>query len=84
MAAAKLSGFDIKTETDALVSGTRPRKIGAFVGSGGETINIELKSVDAATTAVTVSTKRTFVGGAGQKSWNAPVIDAMTASLASK
>lgn len=84
IAAAKESGFDIATDTDTYVAGPRPRKIGVFVGSGGETINITFKSLGEASTEVTVWTKRTFVGGAGQKDWDAPVLDAMKASLAAK
>lgn len=79
--AAKQSGFEIgAASTDTFVTGPRPRKIGLVVGSGGETINIALKSMGDST-QVTVWTKRTFVGGAGQKDWDAPVIAAMKAQL---
>lgn len=84
VAAAKESGFEIATDTDAYVAGPRPRKVGAFVGSGGETINILFKPMGDASTEVTVWTKRTFVGGAGQKDWNAPVLASMKAALAGK
>ena len=81
IAAAKESGFEIENDSATFISGPRPRKIGVFVGSGGETINISLSEIDASSTRVTIWTKRTFVGGAGQKSWNEPILSAMKASL---
>jgi hypothetical protein len=84
VAALKLNGFDIKSETETLITGERPRKIGVFVGSGGEKISVTLTSLDATSTKASSDTQRTFVGGAGQKDWDAPVIEAMTQTLTAK
>ena len=82
VAAARESGFEISaTSSDTFITGPRPRKIGVLVGSGGETINIMLAPGAAGMTDVTVWTKRTFVGGAGQKSWNEPVLASMRNKL---
>jgi hypothetical protein len=36
--ALTVHGFDLKKQEPGYVEGTRPRKVGLFVGSGGETV----------------------------------------------
>ncbi|HEY5809142.1 MAG TPA: hypothetical protein VIT67_14305 [Povalibacter sp.] len=62
-------GCEIKKQLPNYVEGKRVRKIGAFVGSGGETIRVWLAEVDGKV-GVKVTTDKTFVGGAGQKNWD--------------
>ena len=76
-------GCTIKKEDPAYVEGKRERKIGAFVGSGGETVSVTLSDAGAGKVRVDIRTARTFVGGAGQKNWDQPVLDEMTKELAS-
>lgn len=82
VSALKLHGFDIKSETDTHIEGKRPNKVGLAVGSGGEKILVDLKASGDAT-EVRVETKKTFVGYAGQKNWDAPVHEAIADKLGS-
>lgn len=75
-------GCTIKKDEPGLLEGYRDRKVGVFVGSGGETVTVTLTADGDAATKVDVRTKKTFVGGAGQKNWNKPVIDEITKALA--
>lgn len=70
-----VKGFDIDfTETTpTYVTGFRPRKMGMFIGSGGETMVVNLKSIDANNTEVIVGTQKTLVGIAAQKNWDQEV-----------
>jgi len=83
--AAKLamaeSGFTVKEETDTTIKGNRPRKIGALVGSGGEKITITLRQISDGSTGVTVKSRKTFVGIAGQKNWDEPVMASIQTAL---
>lgn len=81
VSALKQSGFDIKTNSEAMITGNRPRKIGALVGSGGEKITVKLTPVGTGQTMVDVKTKKTFVGIVGQKIWDEPVMTAIAAEL---
>lgn len=74
-------GFEIKEETDTYVEGRRPRKIGFFVGSGGEAVGVWLNSLTPERTSVKVDTAKTFVGGAGQKDFDDEIIAEMRKSL---
>ena len=74
-------GFDIKKQEPTYVEGTRPRKIGLIVGSGGETVGVWLTAVSPDRTEVKVKTAKTFVGGAGQKNWDSAVLDEMAKTL---
>lgn len=74
-------GVEIKKQEPGFVEGKRKNKVGAFVGSGGEVLSVKLTAVDAGKTEVKVRTTKTFVGRAGQKVWDQPVIDEMTKSL---
>jgi hypothetical protein len=74
-------GCTIKKEDPAYVEGKRDRKIGVFVGSGGETVSVTLSDAAAGKVGVDIRTARTFVGGAGQKNWDQPVLDEITKQL---
>lgn len=79
--ALTVTGFDIKKQEPAYVEGTRPRKVGLFVGSGGETVGVWLTALSADKTEIKVKTSKTFVGGAGQKNWDAEVLAEITKTL---
>lgn len=74
-------GCGIKKQEPSYVEGSRPHKMGLFVGSGGETIKITLVSLEPQKTSVTVKTEKSFVGFAGQKNWDKQVLEAMTKEL---
>lgn len=76
------SGFNIKEESDTMIRGNRPRKMGAFVGSGGEKMTITFRVISESSTAITVVNKKTFVGIAGQKNWTEPVLNSIQETLA--
>jgi hypothetical protein len=80
--ALSVTGFDVEKDEPGYVEGFRPRKIGFFVGSGGETVGVWLERVDDQKTQVRVDTARSFVGIVGQKSWTADVLDEMRKDLA--
>ncbi|MFZ6656893.1 hypothetical protein [Undibacterium sp. TJN19] len=63
----------VSSETDTVIKAQRNRNIGLVVGSGGEELFVNLKSVSAANTFITVTTKTGFVGGAGQKAWSCQI-----------
>lgn len=73
----------ITESTDTAIHAERNRHIGLFVGSGGEELAVEWKSVEGKKTFVTATTKTGFVGGAGQKAWSCEIVDKMV-ELASK
>lgn len=74
-------GCTIKKEDPAYIEGKRERKVGVFVGSGGETVTVTLSDAAAGKVGVDIRTARTFVGGAGQKNWDQPVLDEITKQL---
>lgn len=74
-------GFDIQTDRPQYVEGFRPRKVGLFVGSGGETVGVWLEPVGDSGTRVEVDTARSFVGIAGQKVWDDDVLNEMEKAL---
>ena len=76
-------GCEIKKDEPNLVEGVRTRKVGVFVGSGGETVVVSIAVQAEGKTNVDIRTKRTFVGGAGQKNWDQPVLDEIRKSLSS-
>jgi hypothetical protein len=76
-------GCTIKKDDPAYVEGKRDRKIGAFVGSGGETVTVTLSDAGGGKVAVDIRTAKTFVGLAGQKNWDQPVLDEITKQLSS-
>ena len=79
--ALAVTGFEIKKQDSTYIEGYRPRKVGLFVGSGGESVGISLTALSANKTEVKVKTARTLVGGAGQKNWDNEVLAAMTKEL---
>lgn len=70
-------GCEIKKQEAFFVSGRRPNKFGLLVGSGGETVKVFLYPESETTTHVWVDTDMSFVGIAGQQTWNARVIAEM-------
>lgn len=76
-----VTGFDVTKQEPAYVEGYRPRKIGFFVGSGGETAGIWMTALEANKTEVKVDTAKSMVGYAGQKKWDTEIISEMTKSL---
>lgn len=76
-------GCEIKKDEPTHLEGVRSHKVGLFVGSGGETVTISIVAPAEGKTNVDIRTKRTFVGGAGQKNWDQPVLDEIRKSLSS-
>jgi hypothetical protein len=74
-------GCTIKKDESAYVEGVRTRKVGVFVGSGGETVSVALSPAADGKTSVDIRTKKTFVGGAGQKNWDQAVLDEIMKDL---
>ena len=74
-------GCEIKTEEPLFLAGVRPQKMGLFVGSGGETVKIFLYPQAADVTQVWVDTDLSFVGMAGQQSWDKQVFQSLTGFL---
>lgn len=74
-------GCELNKQLPNYVEGKRVRKVGVFVGSGGETLRVWLAEV-AGKTEVRVSTSKTFVGGAGQKNWDKQIVEEITKGLA--
>lgn len=63
-------GCDVKKDSPMAIEGKRSNKIGLAVGSGGEKIFVNLKDLGGEKTELTVTTKKTILGIAGQKYWN--------------
>jgi hypothetical protein len=74
-------GFDVTKQEPTYIEGARPRKIGLFVGSGGETVGVWLEPAGEQTTRVRVDTAKSFVGYVGQKTWDADVLAEMEKTL---
>lgn len=79
--ALAVTGFDIKKQEPTYVEGSRPRKVGLFVGSGGETVGVWLNAQAADKTEVKVKTAKSLVGIAGQKNWDDQILAEMTKTL---
>lgn len=75
------NGFVISKSDAELVQGARPHKMGALVGSGGESAGVWLSSAGTDKTSVKVSTAKSLLGIAGQKNWDKDIIAAMDKSL---
>jgi hypothetical protein len=69
-----IMGFNVKKSDPLYVEGFRPRKVGLFVGSGGETVGIWLEPLEPSKTRVRVSTAKSLVGIVGQKNWDADIL----------
>jgi len=76
-----VTGFDVKKSEPLYIEGFRPRKFGAMVGSGGETVGVWLESLDSSKTRVRVDTAKSFVGIVGQKNWDAEILAEMEKTL---
>ena len=77
-------GFDVKKKEGFYTEGYRPRKVGVFVGSGGETVGIWLEPLGQDQTRVLVKTATTLAGRAGQKNWDKEVLAEMEKALGKK
>ena len=75
-------GCTIEKEDPTYVEGKREHKVGVFVGSGGETVSVTLTPAGEGKVSINIRTKKSFVGMAGQKNWDQPVLDEMLKSLA--
>jgi hypothetical protein len=75
------NGFEIKTTQADYVGGSRPHKMGAVVGSGGESAGVWLTPMGADKTAVKVDTAKSTLGYLGQKSWNTEILAEMDKSV---
>jgi hypothetical protein len=84
LAAAKLAldtyGCDVKKEKPDYLECTRDRHVGAFVGSGGEKVTVQL-SAKGGETRVEIKTGKGFVGRLGKKNWSTPIFDEMVKTL---
>jgi hypothetical protein len=63
-------GCEVKVQEPFFLAGRRPNKVGLFVGSGGETIKMFLYPPSETETHVWVDTDMSFVGIAGQQTWD--------------
>ena len=84
LAAAKQAldtyGCDVKKEKPDYLECTRDRHVGAFVGSGGEKVTVQL-SAKGSETRVEIKTGKGFVGRLGKKNWSTPIFDEMMKTL---
>lgn len=71
-------GCNIHQQEDFYLAGKRPQKMGFFVGSGGETVEVFLYPAATNVTHVWVDTDLSFVGMAGQQGWNKQVLEELT------
>lgn len=76
-----VTGFDVNKSEPLYVEGFRPRRLGLFVGSGGETVGVWLEPAESTRTRVRITTAKSFAGIAGQKSWNQVILEEMEKSL---
>lgn len=72
-----VTGFDVTKEEPAYIEGFRPRKMGFFVGSGGETVGVWLTQQGPNKTMVKIDTAKSFFGMAGQKAWDTEILNEM-------
>jgi hypothetical protein len=72
-----VTGFDIEKSESQYIEGFRPRKLGFFVGSGGETVGVWLESLEPSRTRAIVKTAKSLVGYVGQKNWDDEIIAEM-------
>jgi hypothetical protein len=82
--ALAVTGFDIKKAEPLYVEGFRPRKVGLFVGSGGESVGVWLEPLTETSTRVRVDTARSLFGIAGQKNWNQEIINEIEKAVAKR
>jgi hypothetical protein len=75
-------GCEIKKEKPDYLECTRSRHIGAFVGSGGEKVTVQLSS-EGDRTKVIIKTGKGFVGRLGKKNWSTPTFNEIVRILKS-
>lgn len=75
------NGFVVSKSDAQYVEGARPHKMGALVGSGGETAGIWLSSLGDDKTSVKVSTAKSLLGIVGQKDWDKEILADMDKSV---
>lgn len=75
-------GCEIKKEKPDYLECTRSRHIGAFVGSGGEKVTVQL-SPEGDRTTVVIKTGKGFVGRLGKKNWSTPTFNEIVRILKS-
>jgi hypothetical protein len=73
-------GCDVKKEKPDYLECTRDRHIGAFVGSGGEKVTVQL-TAKGSETRVEIKTGKGFAGRLGKKNWSTPIFDDMMKTL---
>jgi hypothetical protein len=67
-------GLVFKNARPDYLEGTRSRRIGLMLGSGGEKVTVKLTS-DSSKTRVKVETGKGFVGRLGKKNWSTPIFN---------
>jgi hypothetical protein len=75
------TGFDVQKTELLYVEGSRPRRVGLVIGSGGETAGIWLEPIGSERTRVRVSTAKTLLGIAGQRNWDDAILNEMEKTL---
>ena len=73
-------GCDVKKEKPDYLECTRDRHVGAFVGSGGEKITVQI-SAKGDETRVEIKTGKGFAGRLGKKNWSTPIFDELVKTL---
>jgi len=73
-------GCSIKKEKSDYLECTRDRKVGVFVGSGGEKVTVKL-TPKGSETQVEIKTGKGFVGRVGKKNWSTPIFEEMMKTL---
>lgn len=76
-----VTGFDVTKQEPTYVEGFRRRKVGLFVGSGGETVGVWLTEQGPNKTEVKVDTAKSFAGIVGQKTWDTEILNEISKSL---
>lgn len=79
--ALSFTGFEIEKNEPNYLEAYRNRKVGFFVGSGGETVGVWLKQMNSNMTSVRVATQKSFVGYVGQKDWSGEIVAEMKKEL---
>jgi hypothetical protein len=75
-------GCDVKKEKSDSIECTRSRRVGVFIGSGGEKVTVRVIP-KGAETQVVVKTGKGFVGRLAKKNWSTPIFNELLKNLAS-
>jgi hypothetical protein len=79
--------FAVEKSTESDLQAQRKRHFGAFVGAGGEFLNVHLAPAEengVSGTRVSAATKKTFAGRVGQKNWTDAVLGRLDCLLQAK